>query len=155
MNPAVNDAAQSYENADWIGISASPNASLTLEQEHSIDELLTIDMSATFKGSTINLKKLFNIMKDCFIRYDIPTKNSTERNGWALSWPIFFDGGDLYHTENEIKQLFDEELSYQKYQQTSNSNDVYKKLRNTKDFFDFSIQEKRLIDCDSIQNYLL
>jgi hypothetical protein len=144
VGPAVNDAAQSYENADWIGISASPNASLTLEQEHTFDEILGIDID--------NLKNLFSIVKNCFIQYDIPTKNTAGRNGWALAWPNFFDGGDFYHTQKEIKQVFDEELSYQKYQQTSISNDIYRKFRNTKDFFDFSIREKGLIDCDSIQN---
>ncbi len=153
VGPAVNDAAQSYECADWIGISASPNASLTLEQERSFGEVLktNIDISASFMEWTINLKKLFSFMMDCYTRYDIPTKNGTERNGWALAWPIFFNGGNFYHTQNEIKQVFEEELSYQKYQQTSISNDAYRKLRNTRDFFNFSIQKKE-IDYDSIQN---
>lgn len=151
VGPAVNDAAQSYEDADWIGISASPNASLTLEQEHIIDELHNLDACASINQSSINLKNLYSIMKDSFINYDIPTKNGIERNGWALSWPIFFDKGEVYHTQNEIKEVLDEELSYKKYQQTSISNVVYRKFRNTKNFFDFCTQKKKLIDYDSFK----
>lgn len=131
----------------------TPNACLTIEQEHTLDKILgnDIEMSASIKGLKINLKTLFSMLKNCFIQYNVSTKNGTERNGWALSWPIFFDKGELYHTQNEIKQVFDEELSYQKYQQTSISNDVYRKFRNTKHFFDFSVNKQALIDCDSFK----
>ena len=143
-------AAQSYENAEWIGISASPTASLTLEQEHTTDELRNLDASMSTEQASIRFNNLYSIMKDCFINYDIPTKNGIERNGWALSWPIFYDKGDYYHTQNEVKGVLDEELSYLKYQQSSISNDVYRKFKNTKEFFDFCIK-KKLINYDSFK----
>jgi hypothetical protein len=124
IGPAVYNAAQSFEKTDWIGISASPSASLTMEQEHGIDlflnKLSEIDLSVSLGRLKVdNMKKLIHAVKDSFINYDIPTKDGFERNGWALSWPAFFDSSDTYHSQEDVKQILDEKLLYQKYQRTS------------------------------------
>jgi hypothetical protein len=98
---------------------------------------------------TYDLKELIRRIKSSFINYDIPTKNGVERNGWALSWPAFFDIGDLYHDQDEVKQILDEKLSYQKYQEKSASMDIYRKYKNTKDFFNFAISSREPIDMNS------
>jgi hypothetical protein len=153
VGPAVRDAAQSFENTDWIGISTSPSATLTLEQARDLDSILNIEASAHVKGmkGNIDLRKLFHIMKNSFTSYDIPTKTGVEKKGWALSWPVFYGSGELYHTQDEIIHTISKELSYHEYQRTSINKDKYTKFRNTKEFYDFSTLNGELIDCDQFR----
>jgi hypothetical protein len=61
IGPAVDEAAQYYITPNWIGVSTSPSAS-------------------------ISINECSNSIKNVFIQYDIPHKTFIEKDGWALSW---------------------------------------------------------------------
>lgn len=66
IGKAIDDAAQYYEMPEWIGISITPNTHKSIN---------------SINFSTEERKKLF-------VSYDIPLKNTVEKNGLALNWPI-------------------------------------------------------------------
>lgn len=112
IGPAIDEAAEFYMQADWIGISAAPSASFGLSRLET-------------QGAAGELSKWF-------IKYNIPTKTSVQRNEWALSWPRKFlmQAGNA-NTLSSKGQLF-QILSTHPI-----SNDAMSKYRNTMDFFDF------------------
>ena len=65
VGPAVDEAAQWYEQPNWLGISAAPSAAFGIER------LLE-------QGGDVS---------PWFARYDIPTREGAYRDGWALAWP--------------------------------------------------------------------
>jgi hypothetical protein len=139
VGPAVIDAAQSYGNPNWIGISASPSASLTLEQDNRIDNLNKlvnkVALSAHMKEQTINIGDLLKTITTSFTKYDIPSKSSIERNEWALAWPRYFDNGETFYPQADIEKVLTDNLSYEKYQANSIPKDIFMKFRNTRDFY--------------------
>lgn len=133
VGPAVNDAAQSYESTEWIGVSTSPSASLTLEQERKIDLIQNNLFSANINNNKINLGNLFKILSYVFVKYDIPTKNGIEKYGWGLSWPNIFHNS--FDSNEKVNNIFNKELSYNKYQKNFIKKEIYIKYKNTKDFY--------------------
>lgn len=144
VGPAVNDAAQTYESSNWIGISTSPSASLTLEQERKIDSLRNTSLSSELNNNKINLGNLFKILPNVFVKYDIPTKNGIEKDGWALSWPNLFHNS--WESNDIIDEIFNKELSYEKYQNSSIEKGIYFKYKNTKDFYNNVLKENQIIN---------
>lgn len=66
IGPAIDEAADWYEECEWMGISMTPSASFKLDE----------------------LEKRFAAkMGNWFVRYDIPTKHGIERASWATVWP--------------------------------------------------------------------
>jgi len=109
VGPAVNDAAQSYDTINWIGISTSQNASLTLEQDKSLDNFLeaSTKITASSNGFSINLRSGIDLIRSSFINYDIPRKDGIEKKGWALAWPTFYDNGVQYRSQDSLNKIFD------------------------------------------------
>ena len=68
LGPAVDELSQYYTLPEWIGISAAPSAHRVLDK----------------------MEKNKNIISG-FVKYDVPLKNSIEKNGWAINWPNFTD----------------------------------------------------------------
>src|ERR687895_441470 len=68
IGPAVDETAEWYTNADWIGVSASPSAHFTIEK--------LVDVK-------INVS-------DWFVKYNIPTKTNSSEKGWAVNWPRLY-----------------------------------------------------------------
>jgi hypothetical protein len=64
MGPAVSDAAAWYNQADWIGISATPHASIfiqsLLEQSADDHEMIIVDYEVPLKGRTALRVKAIN-----------------------------------------------------------------------------------------------
>lgn len=69
IGPAIDEAAEYHTLQQWVGISAAPSVHKILEK---------IDQSKLKLGNE----------GQRYVQYDIPLKNSTEKNGWAINWPI-------------------------------------------------------------------
>jgi hypothetical protein len=120
IGPAIDEAAEYYTMAEWVGISAAPSAHYALNKiQEAIQE--------TYH----------------YIRYDIPLKHGVERNGWALNWPHFdIHSGD---TQRHVLKL-DQKLA--KHNEISvslkyrNTLDFYRYgLKKTKEWH--KLQEKK------------
>lgn len=70
LGPAVSDAAAWYEAADWIGIHATPHASIVIQ-------------SLLEKPPKVNLDHVL-------VDYDVPLKDKTTRKLKAVNWPKGF-----------------------------------------------------------------
>ena len=152
---AVN-AAQSYDTINSIGISTSQNASLTLEQDKSLDSLLDASAKVTASSNdfSINLRSGIDLIRSSFISYDIPRKDGIEKKGWALAWPTFYDDGVHYRSQDSLNKIFEKELSYQIYQQNSVGYDIYVKFKNTRLFYG-DCRAFKEIDCSRLMNFYL
>jgi len=75
LGPAVGDVASWHDEADWIGIIASPNygAKLTL-----VEEQLKIERGEDFP------------LRNHYVRYDVPLKKGDKQQLWAVSWPLYY-----------------------------------------------------------------
>lgn len=67
IGPAIDEAAQFYELADWIGVSLTPSA-IEIIKKPSFQKLIKVKEN-----------------KDYFVKYDIPWKTKVQRNGYALN----------------------------------------------------------------------
>lgn len=106
IGPAIDEADEYYTLPEWSGISTSPGASKVLT----------------------DAKEMAASLYHYFIPYDIPLKNSTERNGWALNWPM---GEDDYKSDNnQLRQIL-----YEKAKRTNGISEYFK-MKNTLEFFD-------------------
>jgi hypothetical protein len=103
IGPAIDEAAEYYLLPEWSGISTSPSASKILN----------------------DAEPLF----DCFIQYDIPLKNMTERRGWSLNWVNSKTNTNI--PNEKIRQIM--------YEESTKINDIsaYFKIKNTLDFYDY------------------
>jgi hypothetical protein len=170
IGPAVNEAAESYESTNWVGISTSPSASLTLEQDTRI-----FDDYSSFKSTIDNLEKenrerinqlrpeqrkvldlmytyaeLLEEWKKIYIQYDIPNKNGIENDGWALAWPL------IQNDDSEtIFNILNHELDFTKYQNRTVGYDVYLKRRNTRRFYSFCSNKSTKINLAAIMSRLI
>jgi hypothetical protein len=70
LGPAISDAASWYEAADWVGIHATPHASLFIDS--LLERALGTDLS--------------HVLFD----YDVPMKNNLARQLKAVNWPKGF-----------------------------------------------------------------
>ncbi len=122
MGPAIDELAQYYTLAEWIGISASPSAHRLVNE--------TVQKN-------VDLGKIF-------YKYDIPLKNSIERDAWAINWPqfqnAFFDMVKQKNVPINYKS-FDEIIN----EQLKNTTDISISLkwRNTNNFAQRIIQENK------------
>lgn len=67
FGPAIDEAASWYEQADWIGMTATP----TLARLLDMYELNQVDLTAQF------------------VRHDIPYKSGQGADQWVLNWPAY------------------------------------------------------------------
>ena len=115
LGPAIDEAAEYYTMPNWIGISTAPSASLAIEQR-----------------TDVSLNEMY------FVKYDIPTKNASEHNGWALAWPnLDLPGGAFNDTGERCRRYIADKLSAEYVINKPLSISVYTKYRNTLDFYDF------------------
>lgn len=78
IGPAIADVASWYEEANWIGIIATPYCGSFISNWIDADEEMKL-------GGTHVHKKYF------FVKYDVPLKdNSLEM--WAIRWPTWMTG---------------------------------------------------------------
>lgn len=73
IGPAVDEAAEWYDKADWAGIHLTPSAGRSVVPAG-------LPGDPTFSSSGL------------FVHYPIPLKSGGSVPGWALAWPLF--GGD-------------------------------------------------------------
>ncbi len=166
IGPAVNEAAESYESTNWIGISTSPSASLTLEQDTKIFDAYislkkTIDSLDDKNKERINKlqheqKKVFDLLyafaevlnewKKFYIQYDIPNKNGIESDGWALAWPLINN-----HDSKTIFYVLNQELEFTKFQNKTIGYDIYSKRRNIRRFYNFCTSKNDDINLDAFK----
>jgi hypothetical protein len=90
MGEAVTDAAAWYTKANWIGIHATPRATILLnellEAEHNKYSYAMVDYSVPMKnGSPVRLK-VVNWPKALFVRGLIPEEQRTTPRATVLSW---------------------------------------------------------------------
>lgn len=118
IGPAVDEAAQYYTLPEWIGVSTAPKAHL----------VLTNDPKEAIEA--------MQIPKNLFVKYDIPLKNTIEKNGFALNLPQAYEfvrsGGGKYSQEkyrDDIDTILKKQLD--------KIEDVIAalKIRNTLNFF--------------------
>jgi hypothetical protein len=65
IGPAIDEAAEWYEQSDWLGISTVPSASYALDE-----------------GRELNRPNSASL-----VPYDVPLRAGTRLQGWALDWP--------------------------------------------------------------------
>lgn len=78
LGPAVADAASWYEQAQWVGVVATPSVGMRIEARLSGPEV----------GVSLGSPNLLHQMH-CFNRYQVPCKKGAVRL-WALNWPLGF-----------------------------------------------------------------
>lgn len=67
IGPAVEEAAEWYEQSEWFGVSTTPSATYSLE--------------------AMNYLGKFNKKYNSFIKYDVPIKNDQKLTSYAVLWP--------------------------------------------------------------------
>ncbi|MCL5957975.1 MAG: hypothetical protein M1358_01445, partial [Chloroflexi bacterium] len=75
IGPAVDEAAEWYEKADWIGVSAAPSLGFGLEILFGPDQPDVPVLDPEQRSWRP------------FVKYKIPTKGEGRRTGFALNWP--------------------------------------------------------------------
>jgi hypothetical protein len=135
IGPAVNEAAETYENTDWIGISAAPSATLTLEQNQSFEEFKKSEIRVSIGDNHFDLRELMSPIISSFRNYHIPRKGYIEKGGWALAWPCFYNSLDSDSSQERIIQILKDNLSASLFHKRHIDSDVFIKFRNTLDFF--------------------
>lgn len=116
MGKAVTDAASWYDKADWIGLHATPRASLIIQRllEH-------------------NERTKRNVMLD----YEVPLKNEKTIKAKAVNWPkVFFVPGLSPCPSNEAREKLLEYLTAHQIPLGTES-----KFQNTLDFFDEAVKK--------------
>lgn len=117
MGQAVTDAAAWYEKADWIGIHATPKATIViqrwLERRSASKEHLMLD-------------------------YDVPLKDGKSIRAKAVNWPKVFFVNSLTPCENGEKP---KEKILQLLAEHAVPLGAERKYFNTLDFFDHAVKE--------------
>ena len=113
IGPAIDESAEYHALQQWIGISAAPSV-------HNI--LSEID------SSRLNSK---NGGRPTFVKYDIPLKESIEKNGWAVNWTMLNSNVAPTYKNTQFSSL----EKYVRYNlETATSIPHVLKWRNTLDF---------------------
>ena len=113
MGPAVSDAAEWYEKADWIGIHATPDARQT--------------SSDLIHSSTSDLAHVL-------VEFPVPMKDQSTKRLRAINWPKGFYVEDLAPPGPESGK---EKLETLLGLQPPSSDSMRRKHSNTVTFFDF------------------
>lgn len=116
MGQAVTDAAAWYDKADWIGVHATPRATLVIQRwlEH-------------------NERSKRNVMLD----YDVPLKRGASVRTKAVNWPKFFFVDTITPCEDGAKPR-EKLLEYLTQHQVPWNTE--RKFFNTMAFFDYSAE---------------
>ena len=115
VGKAIDDAAQYYQIPDWIGISVTPNS-------HKF-----------INSNCIHSEK----NQGLFVEYDIPLKNTIEKKGLALNWPIYVETigktgeGSEKPQSQTLRELVETKI------ENSDDINVSFKWRNTLNFIDY------------------
>lgn len=110
IGPAIDEAAEDYEQSNWVGVSLTPSASIMLNKLLNKNNLLS------------------QILGDLYIQYDLPKKKGIEKNCFVLNWPKFFlkevkpDSVEII--KNNLKFDSDQYMDY----------NIYIKYKTTIDF---------------------
>ena len=112
IGPAIDEAAEYYTLQQWLGISAAPSV-------HNI--LSNID------SSRLDSKNI----RPTFVKYDIPLKESIEKNGWAVNWTMLNSNATPKYKNKQFSSL-EEYVQYNL--ETATSIPYVLKWRNTLDF---------------------
>ena len=136
IGPAINEAKNLYESTKWIGISATPSASLILNQkQRDIDKFENRLLKSSYAGVESEVLRFINDIKKSFVLYNIPYKDEYKKE-FAIAWP-------LNQYTNEIIKLIEHKLKSNKLKQKSRKDDVYLKFKNTKDFYNFCMEQQK------------
>jgi hypothetical protein len=65
IGPAIDEAAEWYDQSDWIGVSTVPSASFVLDEAHDLGRPASTSL----------------------VSHDVPLRSGTELRAWALDWP--------------------------------------------------------------------
>jgi hypothetical protein len=65
IGPAIDEAAEWYEQSDWFGVSAVPSAAYVLDEGRELGKPLS----------------------DSVVPYDVPLRSGSALPGWVLDWP--------------------------------------------------------------------
>jgi hypothetical protein len=82
IGPAVEEAAEWYEQPEWFGISTTPSATYAFE----------LAQQKSFLTDAVNL---------CFMPYEVPLKDNTKIKSYAVLWPLEYPKYIFKLIENE------------------------------------------------------
>ena len=136
IGPAINEAKNLYESTKWIGISATPSASLILNQkQRDIEKFANRLLKYSDASVESEVLRFINDIKKSFVLYNIPYKDEYKKE-FAIAWP-------LNQYAHEIIKIIEHKLKNNKLKQKSTIDDVYLKFKNTKDFYNFCIAQQK------------
>lgn len=134
IGPAVDEAAEIYNQSDWIGISTAPSTEVIIEN------FLT-------KQKGVDQLGIANSIQEYFIEYPVPTKQNF-RISRALAWPNLSENPlpfsqDVY-TDGDYLKFLTKHLEPEKFQENPLPNSVYTKYKNTLTFYHHVKKLKRV-----------
>ena len=127
IGPAIDEAAQMYEIYDWVGVATCPSLSLTINQ----DPIFNMPFYKEKISSLLSLNY-------------IPQKNGGYDHTYALLWPLYDNNSFLNIDAENHKKYLVENLNYHNYQQKPTKYNIYKKYKNTIDFYNAIISNQQL-----------
>jgi hypothetical protein len=116
IGPAIDEAAEWYTQAEWMGVSTAPSASFGLSR---------------LEDQKADISKWF-------IKYDIPSKGGVQKSEWALAWPRDAP------KEFAEKDLTTRGLILDTFANRPVSVAAVQKYRNTLAFFDYVLGQGKL-----------
>ena len=120
-----------------VGISTTPSASLILNQkQQEIEKFTTRLLKYSYDDVTPEVVRFTNNIKNSFIPYNVPNKDEYKKE-FAIAWPL------MNQYTNEIIKIIEQNLKNNKLKQKSRKDDVYLKFKNTKDFYNFCIEQQK------------
>lgn len=130
LGPAISDAASWYEEADWIGIIATPycgNHINALEEQ--------------FKHNTSGR----SILRNSFCQYQVPLKNGKQKDLWVVSWPSQL----LLKPNDSIPSFSPFALFYNLIKEYPIPKGIESKFKHTEDFFKYYLNDFNNNSCNS------
>jgi len=118
LGPAIDDAAAWHEQADWIGVIATPKSSYFIDRMGN----------RHFKNGDHRI--------DPFIKYPVPLKDGKTINLNALTWPAFLQAGYKDNSDLGIEKTLTGCFS----EQSPFGRDVHLKYENTLSFVRHCLQ---------------
>ena len=94
IGPAVADAAEWYEQADWFGVVITPSCGIGIDyfefgKENHIGNNgdVYIDALKDVGIDTLGISMLEDLYSSAMVRYCVPLKGDKTKEMWAISWP--------------------------------------------------------------------
>ncbi len=124
LGPAIGEASQWYEKADWMGVIATPSTSITISYLDNV-------FFQNREKNTSNQK-----LEHYFVQYDVPCKDK-KRKLWTVSWPMVYQKkeANLAPEQEKKRQLSTEFL--EKFYPNNIPTNTEEKYFNTILFFDW------------------